>query len=108
MNFTAYFQKSGKSFWIYLFVLAILISAPLHVTQASGLAGRITAINVIERIIEIDGQQYKTAPQVDLQKISNETKEIISIADLQVGDYVELEVDGNLIQSLRFFDIPHI
>ncbi|MCP5124284.1 MAG: hypothetical protein H6973_01190 [Gammaproteobacteria bacterium] len=108
MNFAAYFEKSGKSFWIYPFILTILISVPLHITQASSLIGRITTIDVIERIIEVDGQQYKIAPQIDLKKLSNETEETISITDLKVGYYVEFEADGNLIQSLRVFDVPHI
>jgi hypothetical protein len=106
MRFIQRFDICRRSVWLCLLVVALLISAPLYASHAvvSSVGGEITAIDVIGRVIEIGGTRYTLASQAEIHRASSETPKALSIDDLKAGQYVEFEVSGTIIQSLRVFE----
>lgn len=105
MKFIPCFGFSRQSLWMTLFVAVLLVSSvPLYASQATSISGEITAIDVIERAIEVDSVRYTLAQGAAIKNASSETEQILSIADLKVGQYVEFESSSNVIQSLRVFE----
>jgi hypothetical protein len=84
-----------------LLMVTLLVSAPLYAGEPFIMEGEITAIDVANQIVEIDGARYKLAQQFKINNAPSEVKQMISIADLKVGQYVEFKSIGNTIATLR-------
>lgn len=104
MKFVPRFNLSREFLWTCLLVIALIILAPLHTSQASEISGEITAVDVIGRVIEVNGTRYTLALQAEIKSASSETPKKMSIADLRAGQYADFEASGSVIQSLRVFE----
>jgi len=105
MKFIRRFDFSRQSLWMSLLVAVLLISTPLYAAEASGVFGEITVVDAAERVIEIDGVQYKLVLQAEIKNASDKTSKAISMTDLKAGQYVQFEVSsGNMIQRLLVFE----
>lgn len=101
MKFAPRFDLSRPFLWMSLLVVTLLVSAPLYASESFIMEGEITAIDVANQIVEIDGARYKLAQQFKISNAPSEIKQATSIADLKVSQYVEFESIGNTIATLR-------
>lgn len=93
---------SSIAIWTLPLIVVLLVSAPLQ-SRASDFNGEITSINKIGRSIKINGNSYTVALQAEIRDAFSDTTDPMSISDLEVGQYVEFDVDGKIIQKLRIF-----
>lgn len=104
MKFAPRFDLSRPFLWMRLLVVALLVSVPLHTSQASEISGEITAVDVVGRVIEVNGTRYALALQAEIKSASSETPKKMSIADLRAGQYAEFEASNNVIKDLQVFE----
>lgn len=104
MRFMPRFNIFPGLAWVCLLVMALWVAAPVY-SEESG--GYITAVNAIDRVIEVDGTAYKLSDQAEIIDGAAEDATqptIIRITELQVGTYVQFTTSSNVIQSLRVFE----
>jgi len=104
MRFMPRFDAFHGSVWVCLLVLTLWIAAPVYAEESGGY---ITAVHVIDRVIEVDGAAYKLSDQAEIVDGAAEDATqptIIRITELNVGYYVQFTTSSNVIQSLRVFE----
>lgn len=104
MKFLSCFNNHHGLVWLGLFVAALLVSGPLQgkdEKHTHSIVGKVTVIDIVGRVIEVNGSRYTLAMQT---KIRDQSKQAASIADLKVGQYIQFEVRGGSAKNIRILD----
>lgn len=107
MKFASRFNCSRSSLWTAL-VVAASLSVPVYAaTDEPEADGKITAVDVIGRAVEIGGIRYILDPQAEIRLISGEVPRALKITDLKVGHFTFMslpKVSGATIKKLEVLD----
>jgi hypothetical protein len=104
MKFAPCFDLSRPFLWMSLLVVTLLISAPLYAGEAAPVSGgTIEEIDIMGRVIKIDGTSYTLALQAEIKDATSDPPKAMRITELQVGQYVNFEASNKLIHKLSAF-----
>jgi hypothetical protein len=104
MRFIQSFNYFRSKVWMGLLIAILLVSGPLHAVVPIA-TGKITAVDVIERVVAIDGARYRLVPQAEIYRETDQGFQITSMTDLRIGQVVAYEVSGELILNIRILSV---
>ncbi|NEV64730.1 hypothetical protein [Thiorhodococcus minor] len=82
-------------------LIGITLGAQAPALLAYDLGGSVTAIDPARGSLEIDGRQYSVSSQTRIRLGSAENGLATPFSDLRVGEYVQLETQGDRVVKIR-------